>query len=299
MKIRNVPFGYAKENGKIVINQYEANTVSEIFVMYISGNTLLAISERLTERGVVFFEENRIWNKNMVSRILEDERYLGRNKYPQLVDFDDFNSAMQVRAEKGSAKAVLSPVASIIKEKLHCTKCDRMFSRINKWKTREKWLCLGGCKCEIYLDDNTIINKILFLLNKAIDTPELLKNKNVKPYYEETTDVIRKTNEIYRMMDQTGIDYRRVVEAIFDCATERYNCCVMQNRNQLTDTIISELLQYGHLEELNTEMLKRFIVKIEIDEKGKMTLHLQGNITLTDEMEDNENGSSTESCNKN
>ena len=33
------------------------------------------------------------WNKNMVKRILENEKYLGKDGYPALIDSETFNRA--------------------------------------------------------------------------------------------------------------------------------------------------------------------------------------------------------------
>ena len=75
MKIRKIPFGYEIVGGRYVVNNREAEIISSIYNMYLSGKTLLNIAEALTEQEVTYFEDIKVWNKNMVSRILADERY--------------------------------------------------------------------------------------------------------------------------------------------------------------------------------------------------------------------------------
>ena len=111
----------------------------------------------------------------MVSRILADERYLGNETFPRLVDSNNFNLAKNIRAEKGGKKAVLTPLMATVKDMLFCAECGETFSRINKWRTREKWICKGKCKCSVYLDDRTICESILSVLNRAIREPNLQK----------------------------------------------------------------------------------------------------------------------------
>ncbi len=301
MKIRNIPFGYYKENGKTVILQSEAEVISSIYNMYISGETLKAIADTITERGITYFEENRTWNKNMVSRILEDERYLGNNGFPQIVDSDKFNKAKAVRSEKGCPKAVLSPLMTTVKEMFHCSECGKTFRRVNKWRSREKWLCSGGCKCGIYLDDKTICEGILSVMNAAIRNPNLLIAEN-NSQYEPSPDVVRKTNEVYRMIDQPSVDFHRVAEAILGCAAERYRCCTVEVGNSVSQVLSSE---YDHLEEqkeINAFLLKRTVTEIKVNKDGHFTLTFIGNVRISDNImeEYNEHSSNAaESGNEN
>ncbi len=49
MNHRNIPLGYAINGGNITINEAEADTVREIAEQYLSGKSLKAIAEMLTE----------------------------------------------------------------------------------------------------------------------------------------------------------------------------------------------------------------------------------------------------------
>ena len=51
-KIRNIPYGYSYENGRIVINDSEAEVVRDIFERYTSGESLGNIADYLTEQRV-------------------------------------------------------------------------------------------------------------------------------------------------------------------------------------------------------------------------------------------------------
>lgn len=72
MKIRNIPFGYEVVGGRYVVNNGEAEIISSIYDMYLSGKTLLGIAKALTEQEVTYFEDTKVWNKNMVSRTGND-----------------------------------------------------------------------------------------------------------------------------------------------------------------------------------------------------------------------------------
>ena len=268
MKIRNIPFGYEVVGGRYVVNNGEAEIISSIYSMYLSGKTLLGIAEALTEQEVTYFEDTKVWNKNMVSRILADERYLGNETFPRLVDSNNFNLAKNIRAEKGGKKAVLTPLMATVKDMLYCAECGETFSRINKWRTREKWLCKGKCKCSVYLDDRTICESILSVLNRAIREPNLLTVPAKNTEYIGSIEVIRKSNEVNRLLEQTEIDFKRAATMILDCASERYKCCVLGGGKHVLNALSSEYDQLTEQSELDEALLKRTVKKITVGHTG-------------------------------
>lgn len=280
MKLRSILFGYEVVGGRYVVKDDEADIVFSIYNMYLSGQTLLGIAEALTEQGVTYFEDTKVWNKNMVSRILADERYLGNETFPRLVDSDKFNLAKNIRAGKGGKKAVLSPLMSTVKDILFCAKCGATFSRINKWKTREKWLCKGKCKCYVYLDDSTICDSILSVINRAIREPGFLISSTKDAEYIGSIEVIRKSNEINRLLEQTEVDYKRTADLILDCASERYKCCVMEGGKDVSNALSSEYDRLTEQNELDEVLLKRTVQKITVGHTGEFTLYFIGGAVL-------------------
>ena len=68
---RKQPFGYKMEWGEIVIQKQEASVVRWIFQTYLAGASYNDLTEAL-EKGDVPYEVGKLWNKNMVARILEE-----------------------------------------------------------------------------------------------------------------------------------------------------------------------------------------------------------------------------------
>ena len=54
MKMRNIPFGYRMENGKIIFHPTESQAVKDIFSDYLGGQSLLKIAQSLNERQVEY-----------------------------------------------------------------------------------------------------------------------------------------------------------------------------------------------------------------------------------------------------
>lgn len=286
MNLRTIPFGYKVVDGKYVANDSEVEVISSIYNMYLSGTTLLGIANALTEQGITYFENHKVWNKNMVSRILLDERYLGNDSFPQLVDSDNFNLAKNIRAGKGGKKAVLSPLISVVKDKLYCAECGQQFNRINKWGSKEKWLCKGKCKCSVYLDDKTICDGILSVVNMAIRDPRYLvvSKKTDDGVYSQSIEVIRKRNALNRYLEQNELDFGRILDLIIDCASERYKCCELKSANDLIDELYSEYEQLTEQSELDESLMKRTIEKVTVSSTGLFRVHFIGGVSLSSEI---------------
>lgn len=96
---RKLPFGYRMEFGEHIIHPMEAETVRWIFQTYLAGASYKVLVEALQERGVAY-DAGKLWNKNMVARILEDQRYIGTDRYPAILPEEQFRSAQERRRDR-------------------------------------------------------------------------------------------------------------------------------------------------------------------------------------------------------
>lgn len=65
------------EDGQLVINQKEAETVRLIFFMYLSGDTCVQIADTLTKLGRRTKKNNTTWSPGSILQILQNERHCG------------------------------------------------------------------------------------------------------------------------------------------------------------------------------------------------------------------------------
>lgn len=89
MANRMISYGYGMESGKLVVIDSEAEIVRRVFREYIEGKLLQEIADELTEEGVEFYLESRLWNKNKVFRIIENEKYIGAEGYPAIIGLEE------------------------------------------------------------------------------------------------------------------------------------------------------------------------------------------------------------------
>ena len=182
MGIARVPYGYDKENGKLIINEEKAAIVRRIFSLYLSGNGARRIA-------VIFNEEcipsptGKMWNNVTILKILRQEKYIGdirwqktysvfmgetwkinkgqadsfyiRDSHPAIIDRDTFTTTQAL-----IAKSTFKPCKkneSPFRGKLCCT-CGRSYF-YKSAKHRDYWECSGRfdftepCKNPIVYDD--------------------------------------------------------------------------------------------------------------------------------------------------
>lgn len=96
---RKQPFGYRLSLGEIVIQESEAKLVQEIFRRYSAGESFRELTEDLRHQEVPY-DAGRLWNKNMVARILTNTCYTGEKGYPSIVDAEQFRLANEQRLKK-------------------------------------------------------------------------------------------------------------------------------------------------------------------------------------------------------
>ena len=274
MCIRTVPFGYAVEKGKKVIVADEAAVIIEVYEHYCSGETFKQIADSLTARGVKYLENDSQWNKNNVARLIDDSRYLGNEEYPQIVPAELYERVRTCREGRSAKKAELHSDIKLIKDKLVCGQCGKPFSRKNKWKTREKWICSSGCKCSVYLDDITIIRNI----NSVIANPMVctLQGKNISSY-TPTSNITRLTNDVNRMLEQTKIEFMTVANSILECASEKFDCCNIEVNDELTHLILE---MFAEATGFNEELIAQTVEQIIIDENGKIKLRVKSGVEI-------------------
>lgn len=76
-EISRPPYGYIKENGKLIIDEEQAQVVRNIFNWYINGAGLEAITDRLNELNIKSSMKAVKWKAYIVRYILKNERYIG------------------------------------------------------------------------------------------------------------------------------------------------------------------------------------------------------------------------------
>lgn len=300
-KNRTIPFGYCMKNGEIITEPKEVYAVVAIFDEYLEGRSLSEIAKLMQTEKIRYNAVSDKWNKNMVKRIIENDKYLGNDTYPQLITDDIFKRANEKRVKKATTLDLIPDDLQEIRKCTYCTECGHKLSRIGGNSKYEKWDCRNpDCyKFEYRLTDQMIIGAVLNVLNSAIANPSLLELGGEISTYSPTADVIRQQNEINQMTDSSQIDFDRVKAEIFKLAEMKYDCCTYNDSPQKTEELKAMLGNHEQLNTLDIGLFKSCVSKIWISHFCTIEVELINGVRIKNITERvNENEYSAE-CNDN
>jgi DNA invertase Pin-like site-specific DNA recombinase len=112
-------YGYDNdENGNLVINEAEAETVKLIFDLYLSGKSILGIIKELQSRNIKSPTRKDNWPKRSISEMLSDEKYIGiatvkiggeegniyklNNSHPAIISKEIFDAAQEEKLKRSN-----------------------------------------------------------------------------------------------------------------------------------------------------------------------------------------------------
>ena len=257
-KNRVIPFGYSMRNGEITVDFNESKAVARIFEEYLNGSSLQQIAKLMESEKVQYSEISDRWNKNMVKRIIENEKYLGNEKYPQIIGEKFFTQANEKRMLKATSAYVIPEDLKEIRKHTYCLECGHRLSRIGGNCRSAQWDCRNpDCyRLEYQLTDQMIIGVVLTVLNAAIANPNLIENNGEISTYSPTADIIRKQNEINQMIDSTQVDFDRIKSELYRLTEMKYDCCTYNENLQKTAKIKALLENHEQLNTLDIGLFK-------------------------------------------
>ena len=298
---RVIPFGYCMKNGEITTNPKEVYAVSTIFREYLNGSSLLQIAKLMESEKIRYTEDSDRWNKNMVKRIIENEKYLGTDKYPQIIDEETFKTANEKRVRKATTFNSICDDLQEIRKVTYCLECGEKLFRKTNGKGREYWNC-GNPECfkyEYRLTDQMIIGAVLTVLNTAIANSSLLEYGGEISVYSPTVDVIRQQNEINRMTDSAQIDFDRVKAEIFRLAELKYDCCTYNDSPQKTEELRNLLENNKQLNILDIGLFKACVSRIWISHFCTIEVEFINGVHIKNITERNDKNAHSSQCNDN
>jgi len=295
-KNRNIPFGYTMQKGEIVEELTESQAVKDIFKLYLNGKSMSEIARQMSINQISYNGITFDWNKNMIKRILENEKYLGKDGYPVLIDSETFYRANARKRSKATSVNEISEELKIIRSLTYCTECGHRLSRIGGNTQTDKWDCRNP-ECSRFnyrLTDNMIKDILLHILNSVIANPDLLDTDSEISGYTPNIKVKCQQNEINRLMDNPQIDTEKAKTEILKLAELKYECCTYDEGPQKTEYLKELLSGKEQLNIIDYDLLKSCVSRIlighfytvEIEFINGMTIK---NITERTDKDDSDN----------
>lgn len=223
---RKQPFGYHIKNGRITINTVEANVVKYIFTQYRRGASFNVITENLRNQAVPY-DADKLWNKNMIARILGDRRYVGDNVYPQITSEADFIEAVAIRNGK------FIPDTRTAAQKLLRKLCNQK-------------------------PDELIEQQVLCMLNKLAKNPDLIQPQ-AENMRADTSDLQK---ELEALLTIQPLDEKRAKGLVFSIAANQY--AAIDNSEYETKRLRVMFAKTDIMQKLDVNVLKNSVSEVLI-----------------------------------
>ncbi|MFA6730709.1 MAG: recombinase family protein [Bacteroidales bacterium] len=271
---RIIPYGYAVENGIHIPHPEESTVVRRIFTDYLGGGSLLTIAKALTAESVEFLPGRSDWNKNRIKRILEDERYIGTDTYPAIIDADMHRQALTVK-DSNNIKQIKSERPFRPPCPVECVLCGAPMKRRHDSRRKtaqEVWTCQNPeCHVIINIEDNALQSHIVELMNRLIENPDLVEVGSLSKT-EPTAEVRRLQNEVDRELDAFEFDKDKTKKVIFALASEKYRH--INNKPYKAYAVRAEFEKANLLSSFLSELFTLTVMKIQLG-KGVTRLILK------------------------
>lgn len=224
------PIGYDYIDGELVINDYEAMQIRELFKLYIKGFNFCQIERQLSEKG--YKHKHGKWNRTRVRDVMVNKIYQGyvkfngeyhKGNHAAIVDEKTFENANKLYESKDYSKFKNNGRSTYLGGLIHCECCTARFTLSKNGKYRY-YICHSrrkqtrhmvkdpNCKNKIYkveLLDNIILEEIKKL---SIDSSQIQKiqTSNLSDGIKQKETLIKKeieklSSQKSRFMDLYGI----------------------------------------------------------------------------------------------
>lgn len=268
-KKRYFPFGYRMAGGQIEIVPEESSLLQNLFDNYLKGASLIKLAETAQQTGIKFRENTERWNKNMIARMLDDERYWNDNGFPPIVSKEIGSAITALRKQKTTSQCPIQ----FIKKKLVCCICGENINRNGKNAPRIRWDCP---KCGWYfgpITDNELkqaVTEKLLAVCRNLQVAE----PDQQPTNSLSIQAVRLTNEINQLLDQHEVDTDRLLPLILECAAEKYKTCSIKESDHLTIKIKALFQEHSNDEELNRELFEQTVKQVILQPDGSIKFQL-------------------------
>ena len=267
---RRIPYGYQIQNGAITIHSEETEIVRRIYSDYVSGKSYKAIADMLTAEGVRYMPEKPEWNKNMVARILQNESYMGTQKYPEIVEealckaADTAKKPYTHTLEKGLKE---------LKPLLVCGICGEQIQRRLKTDGNERWYCPSDIDhVDVSLTDQDIVQKVI-TLQQNLTTCKIQPPRRDK---QISFELVRLQNEINRLLTDASESIASIQAKMMELAALRYTLC--EDTTHIEECVIEELKAAPN--ELNPKFLEQLTESIQIIHTNITGVTLRNGFTI-------------------
>lgn len=238
-KYRKLPFGYRMELGRIVVHPDEKPWVEYIFQQYALGASFLELAEYMAEEGIQY-EAGKLWNKNIIARMLGDIRYIGERGFPTIVATETLDRVKERRESKQTTAS----------------------------KTEAQKALRRKCGCRV---TPRIEQEVLYLLNSLAEHSERITMPQQTVQVSHQQDRLMK--ELDAQLQASPINNERAEAVIMELAAITYEAVVPEEYETYR---MRQVFQHEQpRSELDARLINDNIQSIQVDSRRKVRLILK------------------------
>mgnify|MGYP000540130110 FL=1 len=281
MANRYVSFGYEITDGKYAVIENEKKIVENIFGLYLNGKSFSEISDRMNEAGVPYNNDGRLWNKNMIKRVIENRRYIGEKGFPQIIADDTFNAAEKIRLSKFTAPGeTRKALLDFYREHLVCGRCGMNLRRYTCGRyIGNKIVSYRKCQNELCNESKSSVNEDILdlavskVLNDLIDDYKKIEGVNeTEP--KQNIEIARLESELADDMEKMTVDIEKAVQKITELAEARFNNAPECDYSAIDERIKKELSIHPKSETPDSKLLEDTVKRIAYLSNGTVEIEL-------------------------
>ena len=274
---RKLPFGYEMRGGRVKDHPAEAETVRWIYRQYLAGLSYEKLTQEL-QRQAVPYVPGKPWNKNMVARILADERYLGTEEFPQVIE----PRLYQVVRELLPAKAPVrkkSETAGAIQRLALCGACGAKVRRDPHRHGKERWYCPNCGGISTKATDLRLEQGVRNILERLIRSPEAI-TLGTSTGGTAAGPLTEKEAEFRELLDTPDFDEALAEQLALDLAAARFNALGAEDYEAMR---IRYVLENAREEDAGPGLLERIAEAVLVHPDGKVSLRLKNRQIIDEE----------------
>ena len=282
MKKRNVPFGYQYQNGTIITHPQEVTVLNRIFSEYQNGYSLLEIASSLNDENVEYQPGVTGWNKSRIMRLIEDERYTGKDGFPAIIDEKTHQAMIEMKAQKNTQSATdRNHEIFHIDVPIICPACGSEMNRRHDSrfkKCQQRWICSNtDCRTVLHKADGDLLDDITVLLNRVIVNPELVQIP-AESGHKPSVQVLKAENEIAQTLDTLDYDKNALRKKMLECVSLQY--ADIGSAPYRAHRLKAVLADAEPLSVFSLPVFKRTVQAIYFEKDGTIAITLVNNQTI-------------------
>ena len=202
------------------------------------------LAEYMQGTGVPYEEEKK-WNINMIARILSDERYIGADDYPTIIEKDMFQATAEKREKKAPA------VQRTEGQKMLRRKC--------------------GCRITPHIE-----HEVLYLLNTLAGNPERIHAPEGQERPYTRLEILQ--SELNDMMENLPVDETQASQKLMETTVAMYEA--IDPREYETHRMKNVFRTEEQRSELDACLISQNISAVMVESTGKVKIRLKNDQIL-------------------